>query len=589
MSFLQKTKLYVLFFIAFVAISSYSQNPSTITFNVDGANTVVAKEIFGVLMERLGKQWGGGVWVGTNSNISNTNGMRNDIIEGFIECGIGAAEWPGGCAANGYNWSANKNPSNDVGVDRFIQFCKLTGAEAIIAGKPTANDAGSNEAFAKYIMNDLDYPLKWFKVGNEVWGCGGNQNVDGYIPNYTANYNRLNALKNTANGGNLRIVAANDIEGKWQWLPTMLNRIGSTIDGVEYHDYIYFPDNISSTNPSTNDYWTIIKNVISTDIKPHLDNEVLPDLNAYDPQKRIKLVLDEWGNWLMDVGDGWMQQNTVMDAVSAGLHLNMFVQLADRIEVACIAQGVNVIHSIMNVNNSGVMVKTPTFYVFKMLKPHHINNAKFLPMSASNIQTVNGGGTNMKVLNAAATVDDGDTVNISLTNIDLTTARQVRVTLNSSKEAYTVKSAEVVTGSNINSCNNFSAPEQVNVKTLPASEYSIDGKTLTANLPTKSVAMFRLVPVPTGLQNGARRNSSADDFSIKTGSQGTIHVKSSVNMKAPVTVSLYSADGRTLINRVNRTFESGTCIIGENIGKGVYMVKITGDNLSFTKQVVIAK
>jgi hypothetical protein len=283
-----------------------------------------------------------------------------------------------------------------------------------------------------------------------------------------------------------------------------------------------------------------------------------------------------------------MQQNTVMDAVSAGLHLNMFVPLADRLEVACIAQGVNVIHSIMNVNSNGVMVKTPTFYVFKMLKPHHINNAKFLPMSASNIQTVNGGGTNMKVLNAAATVDDGDTVNISLTNIDLTTPRQVRITLNSSKETYTVKSAEVITGPNINSCNNFGAAEQVNIKALSSSEYSIDGKILTATLPTKSVAMFRLVPVPTGLQNGVMRNSSAD-FSIKTGSHGLVYITSNVNMKAPVTVSLYSADGRILIKRVNRTFESGKCVVGENIGKGVYMVKITGDNLSFTKQVVIAK
>ena len=115
------------------------------TFNVDSATSVVSQEIFGLLMERLGRQWdgAGAIWTGITSTTPNTNGMRNDVIDGFKECGVGAAEWPGGCAANSYDWSNNKNPSNAVGVDRFIQFCKLTGAQAIIAGKPTGKDRKS--------------------------------------------------------------------------------------------------------------------------------------------------------------------------------------------------------------------------------------------------------------------------------------------------------------------------------------------------------------------------------------------------------------------------------------------------------------
>ncbi|MBN1306689.1 MAG: T9SS type A sorting domain-containing protein [Chitinispirillaceae bacterium] len=579
------TKKYVMLFVALAAIRGYSQN--SVTFNVDGAKTVINKEIFGVLMERLGRQWDGqgAIWVGTNSSIKNTNGMRQDVIDGFIECGIGSAEWPGGCAANGYNWSANKNPSNSVGVDRFIQFCKLTGAEAVICGKPTGNDAASNEAFCKYIMNDLDYPLKWFKVGNEVWGCGGDQNVNTYMPNYTANYNRLKELKNTENGKNLSIVAANDIEGKWQWLPTMLNSIGTTIDGVEYHDYIYYPENISSTNPTTANYWTIIGCAVNTDVRPHLDNNVFPPLDSYDPNKRIKLVLDEWGDWLIDLGDGWMQQNTVMDAVSTGLHLNMFVQRADRLGVVCLAQGVNVIHSVININTSGVMVKTPTFYVFKMFKPHHMNNAKFAPITASKFENANG---SIAAINAAASVDDSGYVNVSLVNVDLSATRQVAVTLTSSKASYTVKSAEVVTGPAMNSCNDFGKAEQVNIQTFDASNYSIEGKTLTVKMPSKSVVMIRLLS-PTAVQSGNLPKSGTEVFSVEAGSHGRVLVTSSVSRKAPVTFSLYRVDGRTLINKTVKSFESGASVFESNIGRGVYLIRITGAGINLSKKILVAK
>lgn len=174
-------------FLAFMVIGGYSQ--STVTFNVSGASEIVPPGIYGVLMERLGRQWTGtnssGIFVGTNSSIPNTNGMRKDIIDGFKECGVTVAEWPGGCAANEFQWQNNKRPANDVGVDRFIEFCRLTGAEAMIVGKSTASDAASNLAFCQYVVDSLKYPLKWFKVGNEVWGCGGNQSVTTYTSSYS--------------------------------------------------------------------------------------------------------------------------------------------------------------------------------------------------------------------------------------------------------------------------------------------------------------------------------------------------------------------------------------------------------------------
>ncbi|MDP4103329.1 MAG: alpha-L-arabinofuranosidase C-terminal domain-containing protein [Bacillota bacterium] len=588
MSFLRRTKQYVLPFVAVMVTSGYSQ--STMTVNVDGAKTVIQKEIFGVLMERLGKQWVGGVY---NTSVPNTNGMRNDVIEGFKDCGVGAAEWPGGCAADGYNWSANKRPSADVGVDRFIQFCTLTGAEAIIAGKATGNDAAGNFAFAQYILDSLKYPLKWFKVGNEVWGCGGNQSVSTYMSNYASNFAKLKDLKNDPLGKDLSIIAAAGAEeGSFGWVPTYISGMGSSIDAVEYHDYIYFPDNISSINPTTANYWTIMNNVNVGDIHKNLYNGLFPALNSADPSKRIRLDLDEWGDWLKNTGDGWMQQITLMDALSASSHLHMFIQNVDRLSVACLAQAVNVIHAIININPSGVMSKTTTYYVYKLLKPHHNNGAKLAPITASNFQTVTGGGYTIPAVNAAASVDSNGIVNISFTNIDMSAERSVTVNLTSSISSYTINSAEIVTGSAYTAYNPFGGAEQVNIKTLESSKYSISGKILTIKLPAMSVVMIRLSPEGVAVQPGKLLNNRPDAFLIKAAVHGGLQISSSVNMTTPVTISLYDIDGRTLIGSTTRTLAAGNniSVLDNNaMTKGVYLVKITGDNVNLTKQVVVAK
>jgi alpha-N-arabinofuranosidase len=587
MFFLQRTKKYILPFVALLMMNGFSQ--STVTFNVDGATAVVANEIFGLLMERLGRQWGGqgGIFVGTNSTIKNTNGMRDDVIDGFKECGIGMAQWPGGCAANGYNWSANKNPSNDVGVDRFIQFCKLTGAEAFISLKPTEGDAASNEAFVKYIINDLNYPLKWVKIGNEIWGGCGTNYTSAYVSHYNANYEKLNALRSTENGKNLHIVAAaNTMEGSYNWIPSYFTNFGTKMDGIEFHDYIYHPGDFSSSNPTTANYWTVMNEVLSGDFHAHLQT-IISTMNSSDASKRVKIDMDEWGDWLQ--ADNWMQTITVMDAISAGAHLNQFVPNADRVEVAALAQGVNVIHSVININTSGVMVKTPAFYVFKMYKPHHANNAKAAPITASKFENTNG---STPMGNAAATVDADGYVNVSLVNNDLSATRQVVVTLTSSHAGFKVTSAEKVTGATYTSTNPFGGAEQVNITPLDASAYNVSGKTLTVTMPKISVVMIRLFPTDVAVQPGSLLNSRADAFSIKAGSRGTVLITSSVSRKTPVTISLYGIDGRTLMSRTSRTFEagSGTCVLENKVsGNGVYLVKITGADVNITKQVVVAR
>jgi alpha-N-arabinofuranosidase len=421
--------------------------------------------------------------------------MRNDIIEGFKEAGVGAIQWPGGCAAGGYNWKPT-NPSNDLGTDQFMQLCALVGAEPFLVGPGTAAAADSNRQWVTYVNDQASHPewnLKYFKVGNEVWGCGGNQTEATYETNYLANYDVLSA---PINGKKVSLVAGTGLIGNWTWLETELKNIGSKIDGIEVHDYIYFPDDIPCVGFSDDQYYNIVHRANKGQIAPRLD-QIIALLDKYDPNKRIKIFEDEWGDWLDafdNKQDTWLQQVTVMDAISTAEQLHLFMQHADRIAMAGLAQPINVIHSLFLTRASdGALVKTPAFYVFKMFVPHHTADAKWAPSTLVS-ENIKGNNTTFPVLSAGTTVDSQGRVNISLVNVDLANARTIQITLSSSQNSYAVSSAQVLTGPAKDSYNDFGQAEKVSPQGLAPSSCTISGKSLSVTLPPKSVVMLSLVP-----------------------------------------------------------------------------------------------
>jgi alpha-N-arabinofuranosidase len=475
-------------------------SPNTLTVDVAAAEHIVHKEIFGVLLETLGRDVNGGLYVGRNSTVPNTNGIRDDIIQGFIDAGVGLVQWPGGCAANNYNWAANTNPANTMGTDLFMEFVEAIGAEPYITGRPNAADAQSNRDWVNYINDNPDHPewnLKYFKVGNEVWGCGGNQTQATYEANYEANYELLNQ---PVNGKELFIVAGTDLIGRNNnaWLDTMIPNLGGRMSGVEVHDYLYFPDTIPSVGFTDDQYYNIVHRANRGQIATRVE-QLVGILDRRDPEGRIKIIEDEWGNWLIgfdEAEDPWMQQGTVMDAVSAAEQLHVFMAHADRIQAAALAQPINVIQSLfLTRQGDGALVKTPTFYVFKMFVPHHTANARSAPntLSSENIQ---GNNTTFPVLSSGATVDETGAVNISLVNVDLVNTRAIDITLTSSTASYVLSSAQVITGEAKDTYNDFAQPERVNAQPLDASNYAACGKSLSIDLPSKSVVMLRLEPQP---------------------------------------------------------------------------------------------
>jgi alpha-N-arabinofuranosidase len=485
--------------------------PNTLSVNVNTPATVIPKEIFGVLLEVLGNNVNNGIFVGANSPIANTRGIRNDIIEGFKEAGVGAIQWPGGCAANNYNWQPNVNPINTMGTDLFMDFSLMVGAEPYLVGRPAPQFAQSNRDWIEYVNNNPDHPewnLKYFKVGNEVWGCGGNlghapEGLATYETWYNANYDLLNA---PVNGKDLFLVGAtagiwtiNPNNDNWLTLMVQPNAIGSRMDGFEIHDYLYFPDGSGTPIPnvgfSEDQYYNIVHRAGEGQIAPRL-RDIDTILDRLDPEKQKKVMLDEWGNWLVefDPSDTWLQKGTLMDAVSAGIHLNVFMQHSDRVLMAGLAQSTNVIHSLFltnTVSGGTDFVKTPTFYVFKMYLPHHVNGAAWVPNTLAS-ETVTGNAQTFSSLSAGTTVDADGAVNVSLVNVDLVNSRTIDITLDSEWASYGVTSAEVITGPEKDTFNDFGQPEAVNIQPLDAAAVQACGRRVSVTLPAKSVAMLRL-------------------------------------------------------------------------------------------------
>ena len=485
--------------------------PNTLSVSVDAPAAVIPKEIFGVLLEILGNNINNGVFVGPTSAIPNTRGIRNDIIEGFKEAGVGAMQWPGGCAANNYNWEPNLNPINTMGTDAFMELVQLVGAEPFLVGRPAPQFAESNRRWVEYINDNPDHPewkLKYFKVGNEVWGCGGNLGHDAaglttYETWYNANYDVLNT---PVNGKDLFLVGAtagiwtvNPSTDNWLTLMTQPGGIAARMDGVEIHDYLYFPEGSGTPIPnvgfSEDQYYDIVHRADEGQIAPRL-RDIDSILDRIDPEGRTKVMLDEWGNWLVEFepADTWLQKGTLMDAVSAGIHLNVFMEHTDRVLMAGLAQSTNVIQSLFLTNTATggtELVKTPTFYVFKLYLPHHVNGAAWVPNTLTS-ETVTGNGQTFSSLSAGTTVDAAGGVNVSLVNVDLVNSRTIDVTLDSQWAAYGVSSAQVITGAEKDTYNDFGQPEAVNIQPLDAAAFQACGKRLRVTLPPKSVAMFRL-------------------------------------------------------------------------------------------------
>ena len=492
---------------------------ATLTLHADEPGAVVSRNIYGHFAEHLGRCIYEGFWVGENSPIPNTRGIRNDVVAALKEINIPVLRWPGGCFADTYHWKDGVGPrekrpkilnihwggvteSNQFGTHEFMDLCEQLGCEPYIGLNVGSGTVQETMEWIEYLTSDSDSPManlrrqngrdkpwrvKYFGVGNESWGCGGNMR-----PEYYADvYRRYNTFVRDLSGNKIFHIASGANSRDYNWTDVLMRMAGRQMNGLSLHYYTIPSGNFGRKGSATD----FDESGWITTLAQALDMETLvtkhsETMDKYDPQKRVGLIVDEWGTWY-DVEPGTnprflYQQNTLRDAIVAGLHFHIFHRHADRVQMANIAQTVNVLQA-MILTDKEKMLRTPTYWVFEMFKGHQ--GGTFLPVD---LQTPNYvfGDKKIPTVSASATRDaDGGGIHFSLVNAN----PHQPATVSCKLAGVSPKSvnARVLTAPEMNSRNTFDAPDAVHPVAFNDAKLGEDGS-LKITLPAKSVVMLEL-------------------------------------------------------------------------------------------------
>lgn len=417
-------------------------------------------ELQGHFSEHLGRCIYEGLYVGEDSDIPNENGMRKDVVEALKEIQVPVLRWPGGCFADEYHWKDGIGPKekrkkminthwggvvedNSFGTHEFMELCRQLGCKTYINGNLGSGTVQEMSEWVEYMtfdgvspMADLrkengheePWKVDYFGVGNENWGCGGNMRPEFYgdmyrrYQTYVRSYNSKQPISKIACGAN-----AEDYHWTDKVLETTFDHGTGFMNGLSLH-YYTLPTGDWSKKGSALEFddkswYRTLKATLKMEtlIKRHS-----AIMDQYDPEKKIGMVIDEWGTWY-DVEPGTnpgflYQQNTMRDALVAGINLNLFNKNCDRVKMANIAQMVNVLQAVI-LTEGEKMVKTPTWHVFNLYKAHQDGE-----LVESSIETKAVGVEKeyeIPDLSESASLGKDGKLHVTLTNASLTEDKEI--------------------------------------------------------------------------------------------------------------------------------------------------------------------
>jgi len=527
--------------------------------NEEKAMGTIAPEIYGHFSEHLGRCIYEGLYVGENSEIPNENGMRKDVVEALREIEVPVLRWPGGCFADEYHWKDGIGPKegrkkminthwggvtedNSFGTHEFMELCRQLGCKTYVNGNLGSGTVQEMSEWVEYMTfkgvspmadrrkangHEEPWNLDYFGVGNENWGCGGNMTPEFYgneyrrYQTYVRTYDASRPIKKIACGPNV---------DDYHWTEGVLRtcfdhtpeQLHGFMDLISLH-YYTVPgdwDHKGSATDFSDEHWyrTLSKALYMEEL---LDRHGAI-LDQYDPEKKIGLSVDEWGTWF-DVEPGTnpgflYQQNTMRDALVAGITLNIFNKHCDRVKLACIAQMINVLQSVI-LTDGARMTKTPTWHVFRMFRHHQ--GAELLESSLSGEGLIETAVEPESVMDAQAAAEDmsrretgtvlsgnkpragkwtvpsitesvsrkDGLITVTLNNLSMTEDQVVEIVLASGRVPE-IAEAQVLTHSDVRAHNTFDAPE-----TVAAADFDgvkAESGALKVVLPKASVVELRL-------------------------------------------------------------------------------------------------
>ncbi len=509
---------------------SPSAGPSaSAVLRADQPGPVVNKNIYGHFAEHLGRGIYEGLWVGPSSSIPNTRGIRNDVVAALKELRIPVLRWPGGCFADEYHWKdgigpREKRPSminthwggvvedNSFGTHEFMDLVEQLGTDAYVTGNVGSGTPQEMMEWVEYMTSDAispmanlrrqngrekAWPLPYFGIANEPWGCGGSMRPEYYADEFrrydtfVKNYDRARPIYRIAAGAN-----AED----YRWTEVLTSVAGRRMDGLSLHYYTLPTGNWGTKGSATQFdeklWFSTLSRTLRMDelitkhaaIMDKAEAEAKPGLFP-GANKKVGLVVDEWGTWYdQEPGSqpGFLyQQNSLRDALVAALNFHIFQRHADRVTMANIAQTVNVLQA-MILTSKERMLRTPTYWVFEMFKVHQ--GGTFLPVELRSPDYVLGQERIPMVSASATKAPDGSAIHLSLAN----TSPTQTVTLSVKLAGFTPKAVagRVLTAPEMTAHNTFEAPDAVQPAAFSGA--AVKGDTLEVKLPAKAVVVLAL-------------------------------------------------------------------------------------------------
>lgn len=452
----------------------------------------ICPEVQGHFSEHLGRCIYDGIYVGGKSDIPNVNGMRSDVVEALKEIHIPVLRWPGGCFADEYHWQDGIGPKeqrkrtinthwggvvedNSFGTHEFMELCRQLGCKTYINGNLGSGTMQEMAQWVEYMtfeghssMADLrrengreePWRVDYFGIGNENWGGGGNMRPEYYgdlyrrYQTFIRSYRRSYPVQKIACGAN-----AGDYHWTEKVLETAFDHGYGYMNGLSLHYYTVPSGKWGrrgyALDFTEEQYYQTLKEALKME-ELILGHGAIMD--RYDPEKKIGMIIDEWGTWFEvepGTNPGFLyQQNTMRDALVAGIHLNIFNKHCDRVKMANLAQVVNVLQAVI-LTEGERMLKTPTWHVFHMYRYHQDGE-----LLESFLETGETGMEDCRIPDMTESVseDKEGKIHITITNASLSESRAVEAAL-TGRRVKAVKGTALA--ADMGGHNTFDEPERI--------------------------------------------------------------------------------------------------------------------------------
>ena len=496
--------------------SGSAPSENAVVIDVARAKYKISKYIYGQFSEHLGHCIYGGFWVGEGSSIPNVRGIRTDVVNALRKVRVPILRWPGGCFADEYHWKDGIGPrgsrpsmintnwggvteDNSFGTHEYLDLCEQIGCDPYVSGNVGSGTVQELSQWVEYVnsgnvspMTELrkkngrqqPWGVTYWGLGNESWGCGGHMK-----PEYYAELAlRYGSFMKDYGETRLKTVAVGPGGDDYHWTDVVMRDAGSGIWGLSLHHYTWCSDEQATDVTEQSWYSTMTKTLVMEE----LVTKHSAIMDKYDPARSVALVVDEWGSWYAvepGTNPGFLfQQNTLRDALVAGINLNIFNNHCSRVKMAAVAQAVNVLQSLV-LTQDEKMVLTPTYHVFDLYKVHQ--DALMIPVNLrTDSITVPAG--KLPALHISSSLDNAGKVHLTVCNLSVSRDEKLSCNLSS----YSVRSAsgQILTADRLDVHNTFDHPHSVGI--APFSDMKVAAHEVELTVPKHSVIAIELTGTP---------------------------------------------------------------------------------------------